>query len=53
MNQKTYEELVIENQKLKQENAKLKIKVENQKVSGQQEYVLKTSSSNLYNLGLT
>ena len=32
MNQKTYEELIIENQKLKQENAKLKIKVENQEL---------------------
>ena len=32
MNQKTYEELVEENNKLKQENMQLKIKVENQEL---------------------
>ncbi len=32
MEQKTYEELVLENQKLKQENTELKIKVENQEL---------------------
>lgn len=51
MNQKTYEELVIENQKLKQENAKLKIKVENQElqINWFNRYVFGSKKENISN----